>query len=375
MKNNLRLKDILLPYKETNYRCFESVSVGKYGIRKRKEIYKKKLSKDESKNKVIFKDTLTIGMGSTQIDFGVLWQNGNYSVSPAYHTYKINTQLILSQYLDFFLKYKIKLYSDKYMIHGARQGKKVNMAGLLSEEISLPSKETQLVIVNNLNEINTMIENRLSILNLLEELIESKFKTMFLEKRYGYKPIRYSVQKNILSAKKKYKPEDIIQYIDISCIDNEKNSITGSTTYKLKEAPSRAQQCLIKNDILVSTVRPNLKNVAIFDKSNEGYVASSGFCILRPKSCNHVYLKYIVLMDEFTRAMVKVTNGANYPAVSDDDILDFEMIDAPINEQNIFAKFVENIEELKTNLLTSENTLREFLTKKMSDYFGKDEYA
>jgi restriction endonuclease S subunit len=203
MKNKFRLKDILLPYKETNYRGFESVSVGKYGIRKRKEIYKKKLSKDESKNKVIFKDTLTIGMGSTQIDFGVLWQNENYSVSPAYHTYKINTQLILSQFLDFYLKYKNKLYSDKYMIHGARQGKKVNVAGLLSEEISLPSKETQLVIVNNLNEINTMIENRLSILNLLEELIESKFKTMFLEKRYGYKPIRYFVQKNILSAKKK----------------------------------------------------------------------------------------------------------------------------------------------------------------------------
>ena len=78
------------------------VSVGKYGIRQRNEIYSKVLSDDLSKNKVIFQDTLTIGMGTKQIDFGILSKNVEYCVSPAYRTYKIKN--INSEYLKYYLE-------------------------------------------------------------------------------------------------------------------------------------------------------------------------------------------------------------------------------------------------------------------------------
>ena len=35
------------------------------------------------------------------------------------------------------------------------------------------------------------------------------------------------------------------------------------------------------DDILVSTVRPNLNGVAVVDKNLDGATASTGFCVLR----------------------------------------------------------------------------------------------
>ena len=69
---NVKLGEILSEYKEKNTdNKYKPVAVGRYGIRTRESIYSKELAKDYSKNKVIYKDTLTVGMGSTQIDIGI----------------------------------------------------------------------------------------------------------------------------------------------------------------------------------------------------------------------------------------------------------------------------------------------------------------
>ena len=99
-----KLNEIITEYSEKNIDgIYKPVSVGKYGIRQRSDIYKKELAADYSKNKLIHNNTMIVGMGSTQIDFGVLSKNVTYSVSPAYHTFKINTKLINSKYFDFLI--------------------------------------------------------------------------------------------------------------------------------------------------------------------------------------------------------------------------------------------------------------------------------
>ena len=77
-------------------------------------------------------------------------------------------------------------------------------------------------------------------------------------------------KQQIARAVKTYSPSDSIVYIDISAIDSSTNEITEPTTMLLKDAPSRAQQVVEKNDILVSLVRPNLKNIALIcdDRNN-----------------------------------------------------------------------------------------------------------
>ncbi|MCF0217788.1 MAG: restriction endonuclease subunit S [Malacoplasma sp.] len=226
--------------------------------------------------------------------------------------------------------------------------------------------------VNILDEIANLINLCENQLIFFDELIKSRFIEMFHEKEFPICSIRNVVDTTKISAKKIYKSDDEIKYIDISSIDNKTNSIVGHVTYKFKDAPSRAQQCLKTNDILVSTVRPNLRNVALFDEVGNGFVGSSGFCVLRPLKCDPQYLRYIVLSDKFTEEMTQLTNGANYPAIRENSVFDYLFISPPLHLQNEFADFVKQIDKSKFIVQKRIKTYKELLDKKMDEYFGKE---
>ena len=137
------------------------VAVGKYGIRKRSEIYSKELSNDLSKNKIIFKNTLIIGIGANQIDVGILLDDITYCVSPAYTTYKISK--VNAFYLNELLIKLNSLLSKKYMIISARQGTSVNKKELLKHTIVVHDDNKQYQIVNIFRQLynNLAVETKL----------------------------------------------------------------------------------------------------------------------------------------------------------------------------------------------------------------------
>lgn len=127
----------------------------------------------------------------------------------------------------------------------------------------------------------------------------------------------------IQRAARCFDSSDKILYIDISSIDNTMQKVTDITSVTFGDAPSRAQQKIEYGDIVVSTVRPNLKNIAIIDRYEPNIVASSGFCVLRNTECiERNYLFHYVTSDIFTQHLMKITTGANYPAVRDQDVRD-----------------------------------------------------
>lgn len=345
----VKLRDLLEEYCEKNIdQQYKVVAVGKYGIRRREDIYTKELSKDISKNKIIMKDTLTIGMGSNQIDIGILIDDCKFCVSPAYTTYKIKN--CNSEFLKYYMEYLNLKLSDLFMIVSARQGKSVDKDGLLKYEVMLPPIGEQEKIVEILKTIDSIIEKYKSLLEEKNQFIKSLFVEMFGDiKNDNFKcvPIKKLVDTNISKVKKKYTSDDIIKYIDISSIDNVKNEIIGYTKYNIGNEPSRAQQCLIKGDILISTVRPNLKNIAVNNFNDDNVVGSSGFCVLRPKSCKADYLLEVLKSEKFTNDMVAVTTGSNYPAIHSTDILNYEISVPPMELQNKFADIVKQIDKQK----------------------------
>ena len=163
-------------------------------------------------------------------------------------------------------------------------------------------------------------------------------------------------KQQIARAVKTYSPSDSIVYIDISAIDSSTNEITEPTTMLLKDAPSRAQQVVEKNDILVSLVRPNLKNIALICDDRNNLVASSGFCILRTKE-NPRFLKYIVLGEPFTNYLISRTSGANYPAVREDDVKGYSIPIPPLPEQE---KIVAELDCLSGIIEKKKQQLKEY---------------
>jgi type I restriction enzyme S subunit len=97
--------------------------------------------------------------------------------------------------------------------------------------------------------------------------------------RWRWKIIKGVIENNIqVFNPENYDKEKFI-YIDISSVDNVSKKILNTNQVLVKEAPSRAKSILKENDIIISTVRPNLNTVALVDKSRAGNICSSDFCV------------------------------------------------------------------------------------------------
>ena len=236
--------------------------------------------------------------------------------------------------------------------------------------IKVPTFEHQKKIIRVLDKMDNLISLRKQQLAKLDELVKARFVELFDGKGYPEIAIGELVASKVSSVKKVFAPTDTIKYIDISSIDNKRNVMTGYTEYVLEEAPSRAQQHIKKGDIVVSTVRPNLKNVAITGYEYDNLVASSGFCVLRAEKCLPVYLMAVVCSDNFTDAMTKVVTGANYPAIKDSDVRSYVVSNPPIELQEQFAAFVEQTDKSKSAIQQSLDKLETLKKALMQKYFG-----
>lgn len=151
----------------------------------------------------------------------------------------------------------------------------------------------------------------------------------------------------IQRATKCFGGSDEILYIDISSIDNSVQEVNNITSFTMSNAPSRAQQKVEYGDIIVSTVRPNLKNVAFIKQHDSNLVASSGFCVLRTTDdIERNYLFRYITSDIFTQHLMKLTTGANYPAVRDLDVRDSTIPLPPKSTQLAIVTELDKINEL-----------------------------
>ena len=173
------------------------------------------------------------------------------------------------------------------------------------------------------------IDEQMNFAALANQADKSKFgdfKSQFIEMLFK-KPITGKigdlVDKKIFSVKKIHSMNDIIEYIDISSVERSNHSIVETTSYVVSNAPSRAQQCVRLDDILVSTVRPINRNIAVVNSDKNNLVASTGFCVLRPKLAFKEYLLAIVQSDKYTEAMIDKASGGLYPAVNNGDVLNY----------------------------------------------------
>ena len=76
-------------------------------------------------------------------------------------------------------------------------------------------------------------------------------------------------------------PDHLLEYLDIAAIE-QPGVIGASRTFRFSEAPSRARRLVREGDILVSTVRPYLRNFARVREAPDNLVVSTGYAVIRP---------------------------------------------------------------------------------------------
>ena len=278
--------------------------------------------------------------------------------------------LITSKYAFYYLSSQAFLRQIPNITKKSVNQASFTVSALKELKFPVTTIEKQKQITNDLDKVCKLIELRKQQLSKLDELIKARFVEMFDSKGYPTTTIGELVETKVPSAKKSFHATDVIKYIDISSIDNKRNVMTGYTEYVLEEAPSRAQQHIKKGDIVVSTVRPNLKNVAITGYDYDNLVASSGFCVLRAEKCLPSYLMAIVCSDDFTDAMTKVVTGANYPAIKDSNVKNYVVYNPPVERQEQFAAFVEQVDKSKFAVQQSLERLETLKKSLMQKYFA-----
>jgi type I restriction enzyme S subunit len=141
-------------------------------------------------------------------------------------------------------------------------------------------------------------------------------------------------------------PEEPFRYIDISAVDRPTKTIGAVQRLLGEVAPSRARQRIKTDDVLVSTVRPNLQSIAMVPPELDGEVASTGFCVLRAgQGLDPRWLFYWTLSPAFFESILKKARGVSYPAVLDKDVRGELMPLPPIDEQKRLVRTIETLLE------------------------------
>lgn len=148
-------------------------------------------------------------------------------------------------------------------------------------------------------------------------------------------------------------PDQRFAYVDIGAIDNSVQKITDPKEFLGKDAPSRARRAIQTGDVLFSTVRTYLKNVAQVPPELDGQLTSTGICVLRANAAtdpNYLF-RWACSMD-FIDEISQAQDGTMYPAVRDEDVLAGPIPLPPLPEQRRIVRKLDTLSARSTTART-----------------------
>lgn len=139
-------------------------------------------------------------------------------------------------------------------------------------------------------------------------------------------------------------PDYVFNYISLEDVD--RGVLRNHTEQRFRTAPSRARRRLRRNDVLVSTVRPNLLSHLLFTMEGERWVCSTGFCVVRCRSgVTHPYFVFSHFFGNcVTRQIEKLLTGSNYPAINSSDVKALQLQIPDYQEQQAIAAILSDMD-------------------------------
>ena len=239
-------------------------------------------------------------------------------------------------------------------------------ANISEYPVIVPDLKEQEKIVNTYNAITKRIQLKQKINENLEKTAQRLFEKYFDEYNKFYEKEelktlpsgwKYSIigdfcKDNIKSLSSSDKLKEIL-YLDTGNITNNKieelKTITESEGF-----PSRAKRIVYDNDIVFSTVRPNLRHYGIIRKPAKNMIVSTGFSVLHNDSekVSNEFL-YMWITNEATLSFLQSiaeNSVSTYPSINSDDLMNIKII---IPSDNILSELNEGFR--KTFLMIDYN--------------------
>lgn len=244
-----------------------------------------------------------------------------------------------------FLAYALSVLTQKFVVRTANPKL---MNGIMAKiPVFLPPANEQKKIAEILTTVDEEIQKTDRVI-----VATKKFKKGLVQKILIDKFFKADAKDSISSIcvanpeqiNPKKEKNKLFRYIDIGSVSDGKTTTTKE--FMGSEAPSRARRLVCGNDVIISTVRPNLKAFAYITDDFNNFLVSTGFCVLRAirQISDPRFIYQVISTDQFTNYLVSKTTGSNYPAVNYKDILDFKMIIPKLSEQETIADILVQID-------------------------------
>ena len=139
---------------------------------------------------------------------------------------------------------------------------------------------------------------------------------------------------------------EFINYLDTANITN--GAIDTVVRIPIEEAPSRAKRIVHNNDIVYSTVRPNLCHYGILDSPVENMIVSTGFTVISCKDdVNPYYVYNYLTQNDITSQLHSIAENSTsaYPSIKPSDLENIEIKLPKLDIQNKIAKILTDIDK------------------------------
>jgi type I restriction enzyme, S subunit len=280
-------------------------------------------------------------------------------VSPDYVVFKTKSDKISYHYLEQFRRSSLW---GNFITSSGDGGVRIRIyfSHLSEMDIPLPPLPEQKKIAEVLSSVDESIRATQEVIDQAKVLKQGMLNRL-LTKGIGHKkfkmteigeiPVEWEVEqyKNICEINRESlggsTPDHfIIKYIDLSCVI-ETGVLSEPVEYSYKNAPSRARRCVKNRDVLVSTVRPNLRGFAFIEVAEKNLIASTGFAVLSAmNNCLPDFLWQNILSDCFMDQIIRLTVGSNYPAVNSTEISELFLPLPPLHEQEKIANLLSSVD-------------------------------
>lgn len=272
-----------------------------------------------------------------KIPIALLYTNERIIVSPAYWVFEVsNTTQLLPDYLMlWFRRNEFDRNAWFYTDSDVRGG--MSKEALMDMTLPIPPIEQQQKIVAEYEAITRRIRLNEQIIAKLEETAQTLYRKMFVDGidkenlpegwRMGTLGEIAEINTDNISAKDKFKE---IRYLDSSSVTQNVFDEYQIFNVLQDEIPSRAKRKVKHNDIVYSTVRPNLKHYGIIKDDVENVIVSTAFAVIR-SHCNSISndLLYLMLTDdkntEYLQGIAEMSK-ATYPSITPEDISALEIV-------------------------------------------------
>lgn len=137
---------------------------------------------------------------------------------------------------------------------------------------------------------------------------------------------------------------DVFPYIEISAIDTFVGEIKDVEFVPIAEAPSRAKMLVRNEDIIVSTTRPSRGAIAKIAMEQDGYIASTGFVVLRKIKDAEILKDYLLIALRSSLSLQQMeqrSTGGNYPAITTEDLKEIKIVLPTRSEQQKIVTYFQ----------------------------------